>query len=167
MRKSRIFGKNTKKSNLIVESNKPNKNDDKSTKLQDKLLELEDFEIEALFEAGRITLEEYQYILDFRKKKKRKKDQKEQFEKRIRCNNDVILKVVNLGRRFRIEDLLSKGKFEEARRVDVNNEIISEIEEEQNYQIDERTRDKKKEDRLKQKSIDRSSKGRGRERDSR
>ncbi|MBR1540526.1 MAG: hypothetical protein IJ629_05120 [Clostridia bacterium] len=165
MKVSKMFGK--KKNDLIVETKKSKKHDDKDKKLQDKLLELEDSEIEALFEAGRITQDEYEYILDFRKKKKaRKKSQKEQFEERIRCDNTIISKVVNLGRRFRVEDLLARGKFEEARKADVNQEFFNEIED-QEYAIDDRTRDKNKEERLKQKYLDRNSKGRGRERDSR
>ena len=164
------FGKkNSKKSNLIVESKKTTKKNNKDVKLQDKLLELEDYEIEALYEADRISEEEYNYILDFRKKKKsrKKKSQKEQFEERIRCDNTIIEKIVNLGRKYRIEDLLSKGKFEEARKADINKEFFDEKKEE--YFIDARTRDKKKEERLKEKFIDRdkSAKGRGRERDSR
>ena len=135
--------------------------------MQDKLLELEDSEIEALFEAGRITQDEYEYILDFRKKQKaRKKSQKEQFEERIRCDNTIISKIVNLGRRFRVEDLLAHGKFEEAKKADVNREFFDDIEE-QEYSIDDRTRDKNREERLKQKYLDRNSKGRGRERDTR
>lgn len=153
-----------KKNNLIIESNKSN-SDKSNNKLQDKLLELDDSEIEALFEAGRITQDEYEYILSFRKKKKtRKKTQKEQFEERIRCDNNIISKVVNLGRRFRVEDLLKQGKFEEARKADINKEFFDE---EQEYQLDQRVRDRNKEERLKQKYIERNSRGRGRERDSR
>lgn len=166
LKASKRFGK---KSNLIVESNKKQKNDDKDKKLQDKLLELEDSEIEALFEAGRITQEEYEYILNFRKKKKaRKKSQQEQFEERIRCDNTIISKIVNLGRKFRVEELLARGNFEEARKADVNKEFFDDTEE-QEYSIDARTRDRRKEERLKQKIIDRNSKGkgRGRERDTR
>ena len=152
-----------KKNNLIIESNKSNSNSN-DTKLQDKLLQLDDSEIEALFEAGKITQDEYEYILNFRKKKKlRKKSQKEQFEERIRCDNNIISKVINLGRRFRVEDLLKHGKFEEAKKSDVNKEFFDE----QEYNIDERVRDKRKEERLKEKYIDRNSRGRGRERDSR
>lgn len=155
-----------KKSNFIIESNKKLSNE-KSSKLQDKLLELEDSEMEALFEAGRITQDEYEYILNFRKKQKsRKKSQKEQFEERIRCDNTIIAKIVNLGRRFRVEDLLAHGKFEEARKADVDREFLDEIEEQENF-IDARTRDRQKEERLKQKYLDRNSKGRGRERDTR
>ena len=160
--------KDKKEPNLIVESKKP-KSNNKDSKLQEVLLELEDSEIRALFEAGRITDEEYEYIIDFRKKQKaRKKSQKEQFEERIRCDNNIIEKVVNLGRRFRVEDLLRHGKFEEARKADVNKEFFDTIDK-QEYQIDERVRDKRREERLIEKYIDRDSrgKGRGRERDSR
>ena len=151
-----------KKSNLIIESKKPESSNNE-TKLQDKLLELEDSEIEALFNAGRITQEEYEYIMGFRKKKKaRKKSQQEKFEERIRCDNTIIEKVINLGRKFRVEELLAKGKFEEAKKVDINKEFFDE---EQDFEIG--ARDKQKEERLKQKYIDRSSRGRGRERDSR
>ena len=151
------------KKGLIVESNKGKNSKDADKKLQDKLLELEDSEIEALFEAGRITQEEYEYILDFRKKQKaRKKSQKEQFEERIRCNNTIIAKIVNLGRRFRVEDLLAHGKFEEAKKADVNREFFDELEE-QEYSIYARSRDKQKEERLAKKYLDRNSKGRGRE----
>lgn len=160
-----------KKSNLIIESKKSNKTSDKTKKLLDKLLELEDSELEALFESGRITQEEYEYIIDYKKKKKSKKrNQKEQFEERIRCDNTIIEKIVNLGRKFRIEDLLARGNFEEAKKVDVNKEFLNDIDE-QEFSLDQRTRDKKKEERLKQKSLDRNSnsrnKGRGRERETR
>ncbi len=159
--------KNEKKSNLIVESKTPIKSDDKTNKLQDKLLELEDSEIEALFQAGRITQDEYEYILNFRKNKKsRKKSEKDRFEERIRCDNTIIQKVIDLGRKFRVENLLARGQFEEARKADVNKEFFDEIDK-QEYQIDERVRDKRKEERLKEKYIDRNSRGRGRERDSR
>ena len=151
-----------KRSNLIIESKK-NKSNNKEMNLQDKLLNLEDFEIEALFNAGRITQAEYEYIIEFRKKKKsRKKSQQEKFEERIRCDNTIIEKVINLGRKFRVEELLAKGKFEEAKKVDINKEFLDE---EPDYEIG--ARDKQKEDRLKQRYIDRNSKGRGRERDSR
>ncbi len=153
-----------KQSNLIVESKK--KDDKKSQKLQDKLLELEDSEIEALFEAGRITKEEYEYILNFRKKQKdKKKSEKEKFEERIRCNNQIIEKIVNLGRKFRVEDLIAHGNFEEARKVDTNKEFVNQIEEE--YKLEERYRDKTKESRGRLKQMERESRGRGRERDSR
>ena len=62
--------------------------------------------------------------------------------------------------------MLAHGKFEEARKADINREFFDEIEEKE-YQIDARTRDRQKEERLKQKIIDRNSRGRGRERDSR
>ena len=158
-----------KKSGFIVDSKKIKANSkENEQKLQEKLLELEDAEIEALFEAGRITQEEYEYILAFRKKKKeRKKSQQDKFEERIRCDNTIISKVINLGRRFRVEDLLAHGKFEEAKKADVNREFFKEEIDEQKYEIGERTRDKQKEERLKQKYIDRDSGGRGRERDTR
>ena len=158
--------KKVKNNTLIIEKNKVKENNN-SKNLQDKLLELEDFEIEALFENGRITQDEYEYILNFRlKKKEKKKNQKKQFEERIRCDNNIIQKVINLGRRFRVEDLLAHGKFEEAKKIDVNREFFNE---EQEYEIGARTRDKQKEERVKQKYIDRNFRGRerGRERDSR
>ena len=164
MKPSKRFGK---KNETTVKKQKTSKDKKADEKLQDKLLELEDSEIEALFEAGRITQDEYEYILDFRSKQKaRKKSQKEQFEERIRCDNTIISKIVNLGRRFRVEDLLAHGKFEEAKKVDINKEFINEIEE-QEYSIDDRIRDKQREERLKQKYLERNSKGRGKERDSR
>ena len=150
------------KSNTIVESKKTELNK-KEVKLQDKLLELEDSEIEALFEAGRITQDEFEYIIEFRKKKKaRKKSQQEKFEERIRCDNTIIEKVINLGRKFRIQELLAKGNFEEAKKIDINKEFLDK---EPVYEIV--ARDKQKEERLKQKYIDRNSRSRGRERDSR
>ena len=160
--------KASKKFGIIGAGKKENKKkDEKDEKLQDKLLDLEDSEIEALFEAGRITQEEYEYILDFRNKQKaRKKNQKQQFEERIRCDNTIIAKIVSLGRRFRVEELLAHGKIEEARRVDIRKEIVKDIEN-QEYQLEDRTRDKQKEERLKQKFIDRNSRGRGKERDGR
>ena len=157
--------KDKKESNLIIESKKSTSN--KKSNLQDKLLELEDSEIEALFEAGRITQDEYEYILNFRKNKKaRKKSEKEKFEERIRCDNIIIQKVVDLGRKFRIENLLARGQFEEARKVDVNKEFFDDIDT-QEYPPDERIRDKKREECLKERYIDKNSKGRGRERDTR
>ena len=167
MKPGRKFGKKNEPNEKKQKIPKDKKTD---AKLQDKLLELEDSEIEALFEAGRITQDEYEYILDFRKKQKtRKKSQKEQFEERIRCDNTIISKIVNLGRRFRVEDLLAHGKFEEAKRADINKEFLNEINEieEQEYSIDDRVRDKQREERLKEKYLDRNSKGRGKERDSR
>lgn len=157
----KIFGKKEKKNNLIVESKKT-VSYDKNKKLQDKLLEMEDSELEALFEAGRITQNEYEYILDFRKRKKKR--QKDLFEERIRCNNTIIEKVIELGRKFRIENLLEHGKFEEAKRADVKHEFFNQ-EDEQDFEIG--ARDKNKEERLKQRYVDRNSKGRGRERDTR
>ena len=166
MKASKMFGKN-QKSGLIIESKK-SKSDGKDQKLQDKLLNLEDSEIEALFEAGRITQEEYEYILDLKKKQKsRKKSEKEKFEERIRCDNTVISRIVNLGRRFRVEDLLAHGKFDEARKADINNEFMKEIDSQEDYVLEDRTRDKKREDRLKEKFLDRNSRGRAKERDSR
>lgn len=157
------FGKKKKdkKPNLIVESPKTSS---KEEKLVETLLELSDSEIEALFEAGRITQDEFEYILDFRKKNKKSKNksQKEQFEERIRCDNSVIEKVVNLGRRFRVEDLLAHGKFEEAKKADVNKEFSEEIEDQE---MEIGARDKHKEERLRQKYLERTSRGRGRERD--
>ena len=160
--------KASKKFGIISAGKKENKKkNEKDEKLQDKLLDLEDSEIEALFEAGRITQEEYEYILDFRNKQKaRKKSQKQQFEERIRCDNTIIAKIVNLGRRFRVEELLAHGKIEEARRVDIRQEFVKDIEN-QEYQLEDRTRDKQKEERLKQKFLDRNHKGREKERDSR
>lgn len=161
---SKIFG-NNKKTNLIVESKKVN--NDNNTKLQDALLELEDSEIDALFEAGRISQEEYEYIMAFRKKKKtRKKSQQEKFEERIRCDNAIISKVINLGRKFRVEELLAHGKFNEARKADIHNEFSNEIDE-QEYSIDARTRDRQKEERSKQKYLERNNRSKGRDRDNR
>jgi len=164
LKASKLFGKN-KKPETIVESKK-SKSNSKEQKLQDKLLNLETSEIEALFEAGRISQEEYDYILDLKKKQKsRKKSEKEKFEERIRCDNTAITKIVNLGRRFRVEDLLAHGKFDEARKADINNEFINEIESQEDYVLEDRTRDKKKEERLKEKFLERNSSGRAKERD--
>jgi len=58
---------------------------------------------------GKIDQAEYEYILSFRKKKKaRKKSDKEKFEERIRCNNNVIQKVIRLGRKFRLQEIFSR-----------------------------------------------------------
>ena len=155
-----------KKPDLIVESKKT-KLSDKEQKLQAKLADLEISEIDALFEAGRISEEEYESIIDLKKKQKsRKKSEKEKFEERIRCDNNVITKIINLGRRYRVEDLLAHGKFEEARKADVNKEFLEKIEN-QEYVYEDRVRDKTREERLKEKYLERNSSGRGKERDTR
>lgn len=105
--------------------------------------------------------------MNFRKKQKsKKKSEQEKFEERIRCDNTIISKIVNLGRKYRVEELLQHGKFEEAKRADINNEFVAEIEN-QEYELQERTRDKQREERLKGRALERSSNGRGRERDMR
>ena len=105
--------------------------------------------------------------MNFRKKQKsKKKSEQEKFEERIRCDNTIISKIVNLGRKYRVEELLQHGKFEEAKRADINNEFVAEIEN-QEYELQERTRDKQREERLKGRTLDRGSNGRGRERDMR
>ena len=77
-----------KKSNLIIESNKLSSNSN-DAKLQDKLLQLDDSEIEALFEAGKINQNEYEYILNFRKKMKLLKRQ--MLIKSFLMNKNMIL----------------------------------------------------------------------------
>lgn len=105
--------------------------------------------------------------MDLKKKQKsKKKSEKEKFEERIRCDNSIIAKIVNLGRRYRVEDLLAHGKFDEARKADINNEFVNEIDN-QEYVLEDRLRDKQKEERLKVKYLDKNSRGRGMQRDSR
>jgi hypothetical protein len=91
--------------------------EEKNVQLENKLLELSDEEIENLYNNGKIDQNEYEYILNFRKKKKeKKKSDKEKFEERIRCSDTIIQKVVELGRKFRIQEMFRKQESEENRR---------------------------------------------------
>lgn len=101
-KKSKQIGR--EKSNLIVESNKAPISQDKKEKIQARIAELSDEQLDKLFESGKITQSEYEAILEYRKKLKKKKTEKEKFEERIRCNNGIIQKIVNLGRKFRRQE---------------------------------------------------------------
>ena len=102
MGKSKQIGRN----NLIVDSKKSIKvNEVEKETLQSRIAELSDEKLEKLFETGKITQSEYEAILEYRKKLKKKKSEKEKFEERIRCNNGIIQKIVNLGRKFRRQEL--------------------------------------------------------------
>lgn len=151
-------------------NNKQEKPKSKEELLEEKILELSDEEIEALFENGKIDQNEYEYILDFRKRaKNKKKSKQEQFEARIRCDNVIIEKVLQLGRIFRVQDLLAHSKIDEAR-VEAS-KFGLETEFEQDFQKEERQRDKKKEERTRNggRHIDddsgRTGRGKGREHD--
>lgn len=135
----------------MISKNKSNKlkskesnveqSEEKRKLLEEKLLELTDEELEALFEMGKIDQAEYEYILSFRKKKKaRKKSDKEKFEERIRCNNSVIQKVVNLGRKFRLQEIFSRQG--NSKKSITQNENY--LEEEQDIEREERLRENRK-----------------------
>lgn len=130
-RASKNFG--NKKSNLIVDK-KIQDNDEKKKKVEDKILELSDDEIEKLFEDGKINQLEYEYILDYRKKLKDKnKTQKEKFEERIRCNNTIINKIIQLGRKFRSQENIYKKEASLQAMLEAN----------QDLEREERERDRK------------------------
>lgn len=103
-KKSKQIGR--EKRNLIVDSNSSQISDEKKEKFKAKLLEISDEQLEKLFETGKITQSEYEAILEYRKKLKKKKTEKEKFEERIRCNNGIIQKIVNLGRKFRRQEAM-------------------------------------------------------------
>lgn len=101
-KKSKQIGR--EKRNLIVDSNKSQISQEKKEKIEARIAELSDEQLEKLFESGKITQSEYESILEYRKKLKKKKTEKEKFEERIRCNNSIIQKIVNLGRKFRRQE---------------------------------------------------------------
>ena len=101
-KKSKQIGR--EKSNLIVDSSKSQLSQEKKEELRNRIMELSDEQLESLFEKGRISQTEYEAILQYRKKQKKKKTEKEKFEERIRCNNGIIQKIVNLGRKFRRQE---------------------------------------------------------------
>lgn len=82
---------------------KDNQTQEKKEMIKSKILELSDEEIEKLFEDGKITQNEYEAIINYRKQKKKKTD-KEKFEERIRCNNSIIQKIITLGRKFKKQE---------------------------------------------------------------
>jgi len=134
--------------------------EERKQKLEDKLLELSDSEIEALFQAGKIDQAEYEYILEFRKRKKeRKKSQKEKFEERIRCNNVIIEKVIKLGRIFRLQEMMNKQSIGKTKRETTSIESLDE----QDIEKDERIRTKNEKTREKGRSHEERGFGRGRE----
>lgn len=142
---SKKIGRN----NLIVNKTKvKNQN-------EEKLLALSDDELEKLFEEGKITQSEYEYIL--KKKKSKKKSGQNKFEERIRCDKSIIDKIVKLGQKFRREEL----KMQEEARIQ---RLLSRTgEEEPDIQIG--ARDREKEDRIRQRNNGRSKDSeRGRER---
>lgn len=137
---SRMISKN-KSNNLKSNKSNSNQSEEKRKQLEEKLLELTDKELEALFEMRKIDQTEYEYILAFRKKQKaRKKSDKEKFEERIRCNNSVIQKVVNLGRKFRLQEIFSRQG--NTKRSATQNENY--LEEEQDIEREERLRESRK-----------------------
>jgi hypothetical protein len=119
-------------------------NEEKKAQLENKLLELSDEEIENLYNNGKIDQSEYEYILKFRKRKKeRKKSDKEKFEERIRCNDTIIQKVIELGRKFRIQEMFKKQEIEENKRNDALLQSLQGIgieDEEQDIERGERLR---------------------------
>lgn len=103
MGKSKQIGRNN---NLIVDSKKTVQvNNAEKEALKTRIEDLSDEKLEKLFETGKITQSEYEAIIAYRKKLKKKKTEKEKFEERIRCNNGIIQKIVNLGRKFRRQEL--------------------------------------------------------------
>lgn len=106
MGKAKQIGRNN---NLIVDSKKTIQvNNAEKEALKARIADLSDEKLEELFEAGKITQSEYEAIIEYRKKLKKKKTEKEKFEERIRCNNGIIQKIVNLGRKFRRQEILQE-----------------------------------------------------------
>ena len=106
MGKAKQIGRNN---NLIVDSKKTIQvNTAEKEALKARIADLSDEKLEKLFEAGKITQSEYEAIIEYRKKLKKKKTEKEKFEERIRCNNGIIQKIVNLGRKFRRQEILQE-----------------------------------------------------------
>ena len=106
MGKAKQIGRNN---NLIVDSKKTIQvNNAEKEVLKARIADLSDEKLEKLFEAGKITQSEYEAIIEYRKKLKKKKTEKEKFEERIRCNNGIIQKIVNLGRKFRRQEILQE-----------------------------------------------------------
>ena len=104
MGKAKQIGKN--KSDLLVDSSKKTQiNQTEKENIQARIADLSDEKLEKLFEMGKITQSEYEAILEYKKKLKKKKTEKEKFEERIRCNNGIIQKIVNLGRKFRRQEI--------------------------------------------------------------
>lgn len=102
-KKSKQIGR--EKSNLIIDSNKTQISQEKKERIKARITELSDEQLESLFESGKITQSEYEAILEYRKKLKKRKTEKEKFEERIRCNNGIIQKIINIGRKFRRQDV--------------------------------------------------------------
>lgn len=111
MGKSKQIGR--EKKNLIVEVNKSQVSQEKREMIKARIAELSDEQIEKLFESGKISQSEYEAILDYRKKLKKKKTEKEKFEERIRCNNGIIQKIINIGRKFRRQEMQKQGEYNE------------------------------------------------------
>ena len=106
MGKAKQIGRNN---NLIVDSKKTMQvNNAEKEVLKARIADLSDEKLEKLFDAGKITQCEYEAIIEYRKKLKKKKTEKEKFEERIRCNNGIIQKIVNLGRKFRRQEILQE-----------------------------------------------------------
>ena len=101
-----------------------------------------------------------------KKLKNKNKSQQEKFEERIRCNNTIIQKIVDLGKKFRKQEL--EIKQEKDNLAKLKRQIMEEMEEEQDIEKGERLRDRKERLRQKERQIeqklDRTS-GRGRQRD--
>lgn len=160
----------SKRANKNIESLN-NSDGDKKELLEKKLLELEDSEIEALFKAGKIDQAEYEYIIAFRKKKKeKKKSQKEKFEERIRCNENIIKKVIDLGKKFRLQELFRQSESRKISELNRTDELLEKIsEDDKDIEREERIRTKNEQTRGRNsRSLDRDERrfgGRGRERD--
>lgn len=156
--------------NFIQKNKKLNntQNEGKKQELENKLLELSDDDIEKLFEAGKIDQSEYEYILSFRKKQRnKKKSQKEKFEERIRCNDNIIQKVINLGRKFRVQEIFQRQESNKNRtKLNYSDEEIEQDIEKEERMRERRTTGKRKDERSrnsKSLTFDRKSRGRGRE----
>ncbi len=141
-----------KSSKKIQNSNsKHNKlTSEQEAKLEEKLAELSEEEIEKLFELGKIDQIEFEAIMMLKKRKK-KKTQKEKFEERIRCDQTIIDKIVNLGRIFRMKE----------NNVKRQNALDSMIQQEEDLEREERVREKS--ERVKERGA--RSKGRDRTRE--
>ena len=113
-------------------SSKGNKlTSEQEKRLQEKLAELSEEEIEKLFELGKIDQFEFETIMMLKKRKK-KKTQKEKFEERIRCDKTIIDKIINLGKIFRKRENDIKRQ----------NALDSMIQQEEDLEREERLRSK-------------------------
>ena len=89
--------------------------------IDDIIKRLTDNDILTLEEMGDLTPEEIEYI---KKRKKRKKSKKQIFEERIRCDEETINRIVQIGRKYstqRKAELIAEKTREE--RVKDKNEL--------------------------------------------